>query len=56
MRVGEPTRLTMGSTQVSWVLDEPGQKSILLKFVKKFQPNPARTRGEPSWLAGSNPF
>jgi len=28
----------------------------ILKFVKKFQPNPARTRGEPSWLTGSNPF
>jgi len=27
-----------------------------LKFVKKFQPNPARTRGEPGWLAGFDPF
>jgi len=27
-----------------------------LKFVKKFQPNPAQTRREPGWLASSNPF
>jgi len=28
----------------------------VLKFVKEFQPNPTRTRGELGWLAGSNPF
>jgi len=36
MRVGEPTRLTMGSTQVSRVLDELGKKSTRIKICKKF--------------------
>jgi len=36
---------------MSWVKNQP-----VLKFVKKFQPNLTQTRGEPGWLAGSNPF
>jgi len=40
LQVGEPTRLTISSTQVSQVLDELGQKSTPIEFVKKFQPNP----------------
>jgi len=28
----------------------------VLKFVKKFQPNPARTRSESGWFAGSTHF
>jgi len=32
------------------------KNQLVLKFVKKFQPNPARTRGKPGWHAGSNPF
>jgi len=41
--VGELTRLTTGSTRVSRVKNQS-----VLKFVKKFQPNPARTRGKPN--------
>jgi len=36
---------------VSQVKNEP-----VLKFVQKFQPNFAQTRGGSGWLAGSNPF
>jgi len=49
--VGEPTRLTTGSTRMSRVKNQP-----VLKFVNKFQPDPTRTRDEPGWLAGSDPF
>jgi len=35
--------------------DEPGQKSTRIEICKK-KFNPTRTRGEPGWLAGSNPF
>jgi len=38
LRVGEPDWLTTGSTRVSRVKNQP-----ILKFVRKFQPNPART-------------
>jgi len=42
LRVGEPTRLTTGSTRVSRVLDEPGQKSTCIEICKKIstQPDP----------------
>jgi len=44
LRVGEPTRLTTGLTQVSQVLNEPGQKSTHIEICKKkFNP----TRPEP---------
>jgi len=32
------------------------KNKFVLKFVKKFQPNPAQTRGEPGWLAGFRPI
>jgi len=51
LRVGEPTWLTMGSTWVSQVKNQ-----LVLKFVKKFQPNLAQTRGGLGWLADLNPF
>jgi len=34
--VGEPTRLTPGSTWESWVLGGPGKKLIRIKIRKKF--------------------
>jgi len=34
-RVGEPIRLTTGSTRMSRVLDEPGQKSTRIEICKK---------------------
>jgi len=44
LRVGEPTRLTMGSTWVSRVLGELGKKSTRIKICKKIStqsgPNP----------------
>jgi len=35
LRVGEPTRLTTGSTWMSRVLDESGQKLTRIKICKK---------------------
>jgi len=49
--VGEPTWLTTGSTRVNRVKNQ-----FVLKFVKKFQPNPTQTCGKSGWLVGSNPF
>jgi len=36
---------------MSWVKNQS-----VLKFVKKFLPNPVRTRGELGWLVGCNLF
>jgi len=33
--VDEPTRFTTGSTRMSQVLDEPGQKSTCIEIYKK---------------------
>jgi len=46
----------MGSTRMSRVLNKSGQKSTRIEIYKKNLTNPTRTRGEPSWLADSNPF
>jgi len=44
LRVGEPTRLITGLTQMSWVLSDPGQKSTRIEIYKKIStqlgPNP----------------
>jgi len=44
MRVGEPTRLTTGSTRMSQVLGGPNQKSTRIEICKKIStqsgPNP----------------
>jgi len=44
MRVGEPTRLTTGSTRMSRVLNELGQKSTRIEICQKIStqhdPNP----------------
>jgi len=41
LRVGEPTRLTMGSIRVSRVLGEPGQKLTRIKICKKISTQPS---------------
>jgi len=40
LQVGEPTQLTTGSTQMSQVLDEPGQKSTRIEICKKISTQP----------------
>jgi len=41
---------------MSRVLNEPSQKLTRIEICKKISTQPNRTRGEPGWLAGSNPF
>jgi len=41
LRVGEPTRLTMGSTRVSRVLGGPGKKSTRIEICKNFSTQPS---------------
>jgi len=40
LQVGEPTRFTTGSTRVSRVLGEPGQKLTRIEICKKISTEP----------------
>jgi len=53
LQVYEPTRLTTGSTRVSWVLSESGQKSIRIKIYKKIS---TKTDPNPWWTVLAHGF
>jgi len=53
--VGQPT-FNPARTRLTHGLSEPVEFNPLLKKLNFSQPNPARTRGDPSWLTGWNPF
>ena len=63
LRVSEPTRLTTGSTRMSRVLDEPGQKLTRIEICKKkfnpIRPEPVVSRvgsQVPTYFDSSNAY
>jgi len=47
LRVGELTRLTTGSTRISWILSESGQKLTYIELCKK---NSTQSDSNPWWV------
>jgi len=53
--VSQPGSPRVQSWSARFYVDRVKNQPVL-KFVKKFQPNPTQIRGGPGWFADSNPF